>query len=135
VNNNFKLEFKEIVRQGGGLEIGANLDKADSGIELLEKLGFIEAFVVAKTRDVYKYNDFEISVDQVEELGDFLEIEKIVNSKEAINQAREDCLKLLEKISSGAEVTNKKYGDMMQNIINEKKIEKDKIFNFKSKNS
>jgi adenylate cyclase class 2 len=121
VNNSSKLEFKEIIRDGGGFEIEAKLDNIDSGIELLEKLDFKEAFTISKTRDVYKYNDFEIAIDQVEQLGSFIEIEKMVNSKEEINKAREDCLELLDKISSDAEITNEKYGDMMQNIINKNK--------------
>jgi len=122
VNNSSKLEFKEIVREGGGFEIKANLDNVDSGIELLEKLDFNEAFTVSKIRDVYKYNDFEIAIDRVEQLGNFIEIEKMVNSKEEVSQAREDCMELLDKISSGAKITNEKYGDMMQNIINKNKI-------------
>ena len=121
VNNVFKLEFKEIVRQGGGIEVSAELDDANEGIELLEKLDFEEAFVISKTRDIYKYNDFEIAIDQVKELGSFIEIEKMVNSKEEINQARQDCIELLDKISSGAKITDEKYGDMMQNIINKDK--------------
>ena len=121
VNNSSKLEFKEIIRQGGGFEIEARLDNVDSGIELLEKLDFKEAFVISKIRDVYKYNDFEIAIDQVEHLGNFIEIEKMVGSKEEIDKARGDCLELLQQISSEAEITNEKYGDMMQNIINKNK--------------
>ncbi len=118
INDSCNLEFKEIVRQGGGFEIKAKLDNVDFGIELLEKLDFNEAFVISKTRDAYKYNDFEIAIDQVEQLGDFIEIEKVVSSREKIDKAREDCVKLLEQISPEAEITNEKYGDMMQNIIN-----------------
>ena len=118
VNNTSKLEFKEIIRNGGGFEIEAKLDNTDSGIELLEKLGFKEAFTISKIRDVYKFNDFEIAIDQVKHLGNFIEIEKMVSLKEEINKARKDCLELLEQISSEAEITDEKYGDMMQNIIN-----------------
>jgi adenylate cyclase, class 2 len=118
VNDKARLEFKEIVRQGGGFEIETNLDNVDFAISLLEKLDFNEAFVVSKVRDVYKYNDFEIALDQVEQLGFFMEIEKMVSSREEIDKAREECVALLEEIVPGAEITNEKYGDMMQNIIN-----------------
>lgn len=121
INNTFKLEFKEIVRQGGGIEVSASLDDANEGIELLSKLGFEQAFVILKTRDLYKHNDFEIALDQVEQLGSFIEIEKMVNSKEEIDKAREECANLLKKISPEAEITDEKYGDMMQNIINKNK--------------
>ena len=57
IDNIFKLEFKEIVRQGGGIEVSAKLDDANEGINLLSKLGFQEAFVISKTRAIYKYNN------------------------------------------------------------------------------
>ena len=120
VNNIFKLEFKEIVRQGGGIEISGDLDDAKEGIELLNKLGFEEAFAISKVRDIYKYNNFEIVLDHVEQLGNFIEIEKMVDSKEEIEKAREDCINLLNKISPESKITDEKYGDMMQNIINKK---------------
>lgn len=37
IDNNIRLEFKEISRQGGGVEINAILDDIDSGIFLLKK--------------------------------------------------------------------------------------------------
>lgn len=121
VDNSARLEFKEIIRQGGGFEIEVNLDNVDFGIKLLEKLDFNESFVVSKIRDIYKYNDFEIAIDQVEQLGSFIEIEKMVSSKEEIDRTRQECVKLLKQISPDAQITNEKYGDMMQNIINKNK--------------
>lgn len=121
VDNSARLEFKEIIRQGGGFEIEANLDNVDFGIKLLEKLDFNESFVISKVRDVYEYNDFEIAIDRVEQLGSFIEIEKMVSSKEEIDKTRQECVKLLKQISLDAQITNEKYGDMMQNIINKNK--------------
>jgi len=118
VNNIFKVEFKEIVRQGGGIEVSAELDDANEGVELLNKLGFEESFTILKTRDVYEYNGFEIALDEVEKLGSFIEIEKMVKSQEETAEAREECMAVLKQISPESSVINEKYGDMMQNIIN-----------------
>lgn len=120
VDDKTRLDFKEIARQGGGIEVEANLDNAEEGIKLLKKLDFNEAFVIDKQREAYKYNEFEVALDKVEKLGYFIEIEKMVNSQEEIAKARQDCLDLLAKISPKAQITNEKYGDMMQNIINKK---------------
>ncbi len=115
------VEFKEISRQGGGIEISAPLINMDFGIKFLENLGFNEAFTIAKIRDCYDYQDFEIDIDQVEQLGDFVEIEKNVANEDQIKQARQDCVELLEKLAPGAEIVDQKYGDLMQDIINKKK--------------
>ncbi len=118
VNDRVKLEFKEIKRHGGGFEIGSNLSNVEFGLKFLEKLGFDEAFTVSKIREVYEYQGFEICLDQVEQLGNFIEIEKMVNTEDEIQEVRKACIDLLNKISPEAEILDAKYGDMMQDIIN-----------------
>jgi len=121
VNNTNTLEFKEIVREGGGFEIKADLPNIDIGIEFLQKLGFNEAFTLDKSRDYYTYNDFEICVDDVKTLGSYIEVEKNVLTPEEKDQAREDCLNLLKKISPDLTVEPRKYGDLIQEKINQSK--------------
>lgn len=110
------LEFKEIVRMGGGLEISSELEEVEDGLRFLEKLNFEEAFTVAKQREKYSFKDLEICLDRVEKLGDFIEIEKIISSSENEQQARQECLDLLEVLAPQAELENKRYGDLMQEL-------------------
>ncbi len=117
-NKGIWLEFKEISRQGAGIEIKADLDNLNEGLRFFEKLNFKEAFTISKLREVYSYNGFEICLDEVERLGDFIEIEKMVADSNEIEEAKNQCLELLQKIAPEAEITNKKYGDLMQEIIN-----------------
>ena len=121
VDQNTWLEFKEISRnKGAGIEIKANLDNIGEGLRFFEKLGFKEAFSINKQREVYSLNGFEICLDDVEQLGSFIEIEKAVLSQDETALVKEECLGLLEKIAPESEVTNKKYGDLMQEILNKK---------------
>lgn len=120
-NGSVRVEFKEIHRQGGGMEIETPVANIEFGMRFLEKLGYREAFTISKVRDCYKYNDFEIDIDQVELLGNFVEIEKMVASQDLIEPARQECLELLEKLIPGAEPANVKYGDLMQDWIDENK--------------
>jgi len=117
INDKKVLEFKEIMRTGGGIEVESELNNLDDGIALLKKLGFEEAFTVSKVRETYSYKDFKICIDNVEKLGCFIEIEKMINSDEEKNKAREECIKLLNLISSDCKIENRKYGDLMQEII------------------
>jgi adenylate cyclase, class 2 len=50
---------------------------------ILRLLGFVPAVVVNKTRSITHYNKFEICVDNVEDLGDFIEVEIITDEGDA----------------------------------------------------
>lgn len=123
VNTEIKLEFKEILRQSGGIEIQAGLDSMEEGIKLLDKLKFNEAFTVAKERESYSYKEFTICLDEVEQLGSFVEIEKMISidKKSEKDKARNECLDLLKSLAPKSKIENKKYGDLMQERINKEK--------------
>ncbi len=54
------------------------------GIEgILETLNYVPAVTTKKTRYITHYNNFEICVDNVEGLGDFIEVETITNEGDA----------------------------------------------------
>jgi len=122
VDDKVSLDFKEICRKSGGIEVRSQLNSVETGLKFLEKLGFEEAFTVAKSREEYSYNDLILCLDKVALLGNFIEIEKTVNSSAEQEKAREECLELLNKIHPGLEIENKKYGDLMQEKINKKEI-------------
>lgn len=115
------LEFKEILRQKGGLELSCEISSIELAQRLLGKLDFKEAFAIKKTRELYSYKDFTICLDAVEELGDFMEIEKMVISPEMVEETKKEILDLLNDLAPGAEVETRKYGDLMQELINQKR--------------
>ena len=118
VNNERILEFKEILRQKGGIEIESKLSDVEIGLKFLKKLGFKEAFTISKTRDLYSYNDFTICLDDVNQLGSFIEVEKMIDFSDDKNKAREECKKLLNILVPNSKIENRKYGDLIQEIIN-----------------
>ena len=112
------LEFKEISRRNGGIEIKSELSDVNVGLKFLEKLQFSEAFIVSKTRESYLYNNFVICLDSVNQLGNFIEIERLINFSDNKEKVRKECENLLHVLSPDSEIENKKYGDLMQEIIN-----------------
>ncbi len=116
------LEFKEILREKGGIELSSEVTSAEMAEKMLKKLDFEEAFTIKKIREDYSYKDFKISLDKVEQLGNFIEIEKIVSSENKTNEAKKECSDLLNILAPGAKIETKKYGDLMQELINQKKI-------------
>ena len=125
VNNRSFLEFKEIRRKSGAFEITSELADVNFGITLLKKLGYKEAFSVDKKRITYKYKSFNIDIDSVKKLGNFIEIERNIKSKKRVYQVRKECIDLLSKICPNYKIENKKYGDLLQEQINKrsKKLE------------
>lgn len=121
VNDKRTLEFKEIVRHGGGIEIKSDLADINMGLNLLRKLKFDEAFSVSKLREKYAHKDLTICLDSVSGLGRFIEIEKTIESEDQKDSARRECIDLLKLLAPDAEIEERKYGDMIQEQINRKK--------------
>ncbi len=117
-----KVQFKEISRiDGAGIELSSEVGDISLAVEFLEKLDFKECFTVCKKRNTYSYDGFVICLDDVESLGTFIEIEKMVDSSNLKADAKEDCMGLLGKIVPNSEIEERKYGDLMQDIINDEK--------------
>jgi len=115
------VEFKEIRRTGAGLEFSSPLPSLGAGLAFLEKLDFKKAFAVCKDREIYKYRDFEICLDEVEVLGKFIEVEHSDKQGEDKEKALSECKEFLGLIAPEAVLEPRKYGDLMQNIINKQK--------------
>ncbi|MGC9309078.1 MAG: class IV adenylate cyclase [Candidatus Nanoarchaeia archaeon] len=118
IKEEVSLEFKEIIRKGGGREFSYKISTIEEGRFLLNKLGFKEAFSISKKRKVYSYDNLLICLDNVEGLGDFIEIEKLICCESEKNSGREECISLLRKIDNTLIIEDKKYGDLIQESIN-----------------
>ncbi len=121
IDGKSKLEFKEILREKGGIELSCSIPNIETGEKILSKLDFEEAFTIKKTREIYSCRDFTICLDKVEQLGNFIEIEREITSEDKVGETRKECLDLLEKVAPGSKVENRKYGDLMQELINKQK--------------
>ncbi|HOX40588.1 MAG TPA: class IV adenylate cyclase [bacterium] len=121
-NDSTRVEFKEIVREkGSGLEISAKVSDPLSAQRFLSKLGFEEAFTVEKIRKNYKLKDFEIALDKVKKLGDFIEIEHACKTGENSEATLKQCIEMLKEIDPLVKLEKRKYGDLMQELINSNK--------------
>ncbi len=121
VDSKTKLTFKEVLRGKGGIEIESNIGSVEIGRSFLNSLGFKEAFNLHKIRDIFNLKDVEISIDEVDLLGNFIEVEKIVDAPEKIEAARKECQEVLDSLGIKYKIVTKKYGDLMQEIINQNK--------------
>ncbi len=82
-------------------EYETKLEKIDQIKKILHALGFTQITVVDKERESWIYKDYEISIDQVKNLGDFVEIEYIGKTKVDPSRESERMISFLRKINCG----------------------------------
>ena len=79
-------------------ELSVGVRDAESIRAILLHLGFQEVATIVKDRTFYIIEDKVISIDNVHQVGVFLEVEKVVLSEDMISSTREKILTFLENI-------------------------------------
>ena len=77
-------------------EIEVEIKDADTAVLLLTKVGFTPVAVVKKVRIRYELGEFDICLDDVEDVGTFVEVE---TSGEHMEERRDAALALLERLN------------------------------------
>ncbi|WP_144799139.1 class IV adenylate cyclase [Halorubrum depositum] len=77
---------------------------------ILSGLGFEPAATVVKLREFWAYDGFTVTLDAVDGLGEFVEIERAVDDEAAIESVRSEALDALDRIGlDGAEQIRTSY--------------------------
>ena len=107
-----KLNDKAKTRKEGEMTI----ESASKARDIFEEVGFKAARVVRKNRQYYTYENFEISLDDVEGLPPYMEIEISLDDGQDYSQAQEKIFELFEKlgITDGFERTS--YMELLENL-------------------
>ncbi|ASJ00578.1 class IV adenylate cyclase [Thermococcus gorgonarius] len=80
-------------------EIEVELTDPDKYAEILERLGFVEVLTITKVREKYYVEKgVVIALDEVENIGKFIEIETLVEDQEKIEEAVEHLRAILEEL-------------------------------------
>lgn len=69
------------------VELSTDLTETESILAMLEHLGFSHVARITKKRTFFRLNKVTISLDQVESLGWFLELELLVDSKDEVSSS------------------------------------------------
>jgi adenylate cyclase class 2 len=80
-------------------EIEVPITDPDKHVEILEALGFSEVMTVRKIREKYYVDKgVVITLDEIEGLGKFVEIEKLTEEEEEISKTVEELRRILESL-------------------------------------
>ena len=80
-------------------ELELAIPEPDKLNTILKKIGFSPVMTVKKTRKKYILDEIKISIDMVEGLGNFIELELEISEKEHIQSARERLFSLLKRLN------------------------------------
>ena len=110
-----KLNDKAKTRE----EVEMTIENAEKAKDIFEEIGFREVRTVRKNRQYYTYENFEISLDDVEGLNPYMEIEIALDDSEDYSLAQKKIFELFEKlgITDGFERTS--YLELLENLNTE----------------
>ena len=100
-------------------EVEMTIENSEKATDIFTEIGFREVRTVRKNRQYYTYENFEISLDDVEGLNPYMEIEIALDDSEDYSQAQDEIFKLFEKlgITDGFERTS--YLELLENLNTE----------------
>ncbi len=100
-------------------EVEMTIESAAKASDIFTEIGFTPARTVRKSRRYYRYENFEISLDDVEGLPPYMEIEIALSDSEDYTEAQSKIFQLFEKlkITDGFERTS--YMELLENLNNE----------------
>jgi adenylate cyclase class 2 len=97
------------------------IEKPEIVEEIFNKIGLILKITVVKTRKYFKCGDFEVTLDNVEGLGDFMEVEAKKDFG-GVDKTRKACSDFLNSLNIEYEVKKDMgYPRMLHRKLNDKK--------------
>ena len=88
---------KQLENELDNIEEELVIDNAEAGTRILKYLDFDEVVRVSKRRTKGKLNDLKICLDDVDELGTFIEVEKMTEDEDSL-KIQEELFEFLESL-------------------------------------
>lgn len=95
-------------------EIEVEIDDIDNMTQLLISLGFKVSATVSKVRRIFDYQDYTITLDKLEELDYFMEIEYVAKEDDNIEEITENILKIFKKLDITEGFERKSYLELLE---------------------
>lgn len=118
VDDKVELNYKkQSLKKSESQEIEFGVDDYEKANSFLKALGYKEWVRVNKKRRYSKYEGANICIDEVERLGNFVEIELLVDEEDKVDNYEDELLKIAEKL--GINIKNKvddHYDTMIANL-------------------
>ncbi len=79
-------------------EVEVEINSTEDMTEILVNLGFKPSAIVSKIRRIFKYEEYTITIDKLDKLGYYMEIEYVTSEDENIQIIRDNIFNIFEKL-------------------------------------
>lgn len=114
---NLKQQSKKIMQSK---EIEFEVSDFDAAYDFLDTLGLDEWVTVEKKRITTKYKEFNICIDEVKRLGEFIEIEIVTPEEDQTDYYEEEIVKVAKELGINPDQRINNFYDTMISELNEK---------------
>ncbi|MHA1231327.1 MAG: class IV adenylate cyclase [Candidatus Helarchaeota archaeon] len=98
-------------------EIEISLKNGKNLIKIFEKLGFQKVILIEKKREIYELDEIKASVDMIKGLGDYLELEILLDNRKQLDTKRELLFSILDRLGiSKDKIIRKSYLELLLKI-------------------
>lgn len=97
-------------------EVEVSIDNTENMNEILINLGFKPSAIVNKVRRIFQYEEYTITVDKLNQLGYFMEIEYVVNEDSDIEIIRDNILEIFKKLEITSGFERRSYLELLEEI-------------------
>lgn len=116
------MKYKASSRSRDNHERETIIEDASEMTDILERLGYTHGVRIHKHRRIAKYNDLELCLDEVDDLGTFVEVEKLTSDDADVDMVQEELWLLLVQLGiSEEDRVHKGYDTLMHDFL---KVEK-----------
>ena len=102
------------------LEYETEIENPDSVHQMLLILGWKPVIEVKKIRKKVKFKEYEICLDRVEKLGDFVEIEKMTEDSADPKEVRKELFDVMKQFGSEKDEETRGYDTQIYQLENKK---------------
>lgn len=95
-------------------ELEVEIDDIDTMTNILIELGFKKSAYVSKLRKIYNYEDYTITIDTLEKIGSYMEIEYVTDNENEINTIQEKIMNLFEKMNITEGFEKRSYLELLE---------------------
>lgn len=99
-NDNYFVTYKDDVFDNGiwlySNEYETKIESIDVLRDIFERLGFIKFIEINNQKETYVYHDYEIVIENVKDLGTFIEVEYCTNQDVDVKQIKEEIQQFID---------------------------------------
>lgn len=122
------MKHKASTRKRDNYEYETVVANEHETVKILNRLGYKFAVEVNKKRRTARYKDLELCLDEVDKLGTFVEVERLIDNDADVDKVQDELWTLLIQLGVGPEDRiYQAYDTMMKQFLSDNKIFQPKL--------